>query len=102
MSVKIFNGEQFDLRIVIKIDGVDVTPNDVEKIEFNVGELQKTYPGEIEYDGTKSAYLFPLTTAETNSFKGNVRAQHRVFFNERFNGDVLVTEPQIIRVESYI
>ncbi len=102
MSLKLFNGEQFDLKISLNIDGKGITPNVVSKIEFHIGEVSKNYPGGVKYDEALGVWLFPLTSEETESFKGNVKAQHRVFFNEQYNKDVLITEPFTIRVESFI
>ncbi|MBP0989967.1 MAG: hypothetical protein J5874_02160 [Oscillospiraceae bacterium] len=70
-------GDQYSLKI--KGTGFDI--GDVEKIEFTVGNLSKTYPGQVVYDPSSEEFLFPLTQRETFGMCGRQPAEARIKFS---------------------
>ena len=45
----------------LPLSGSGFTLDEVELIEFVIGQLRKTYPGEVGYDEDNALFLFPLT-----------------------------------------
>ncbi len=76
-------------------NGLALTPTELTKIEFTIGELTKTYPEAITFDNSK--WYFPLTQEEAFNFEGGKpqTAQVRVKFE---NGDIIGTEAGIINI----
>lgn len=74
MIKPIQQGDQFYLPVVIKQDKVEITPENADDVKIKIGDVLKKYSlGELTYglyDTEKSAWLYPLTQAQTLSYKG--------------------------------
>lgn len=77
-------GDQYKLPIT----GAGFDLDDVEKIEFYIGGLIKTYPEDVTCDttGEDPVFLLPVTQKETLLFSSEVQCQARVVFK---SGDVI-------------
>ncbi len=96
MSLKIKQGDAYAVPLDILLEGESVAPEDASVIEVYVGDVRKTYPGEISYLDGK--YYFPLTQAETFAMAENsqVDVDLRVKFS---GGDVIgVTKKGVVVV----
>ena len=70
----------------LPLSGSGFTLDEVELIEFVIGQLRKTYPGEVGYDEDNALFLFPLTQQETYLLSGQVTGQARVKFKNAQGG----------------
>ena len=77
-------GDAFNLEIALSIN-ID----DVEKIEFTVGNLVKEYPGEVDYIQPNGLFLFPLKQEDTLKMQDAVKYQARVKYKD---GSVIATK----------
>lgn len=77
-------GDQYKLPIT----GTGFDLAEVEKIEFYIGGLIKSYPEEVTCDttGDDPVFLLPVTQKETLLFSSEVQCQARVVFK---GGDVI-------------
>lgn len=64
----------------LPLSGTGFTLGEVDLIEFVIGQLRKTYPGEVGYDKDTALFLFPLSQQETYLLSGPVIGQARVKF----------------------
>ena len=87
MSLKIMQGDQYAIVFTGTQDGAPLDLSKIEMIEFIVGKLRKTYPGEVTANDGK--FYFPLTQEETFQFKS---ASQAVQIRVKFTG----AEPVII------
>ena len=67
MAFKLKQGDAFVLPVKIRVNGADVPVEDVERAEFTVGEVRKTYPEEASFDEENGRFLVPLTQEDTFS-----------------------------------
>ena len=88
--MKIMQGDQYAIVFTGTKDGEALDLSQIELIEFTVGKLRKTYPGEVTTDEDGN-FLFPLTQEETFQFKS---AQQAVQIRVKFSG----AEPVVIGV----
>lgn len=88
MAIYIKQGDEYDIPIALELNGQTLDITAVEAVEVYLGDLRKTYPGEIEYDSENDRLLFPVTQGETFSMEENsaVPLDVRVRF---INGDVM-------------
>ena len=49
----------------LPLSGTGFTLGEVDLIEFVIGQLRKTYPGEVGYDEDNALFLFPLSSSRT-------------------------------------
>lgn len=77
-------GDAFNLEIVLSVN-----MDDVEKIEFTVGNLVKVYPGEVNYVQPNELFLFPLKQEDTLKMQDAVKYQARVKYKD---GNVIATK----------
>lgn len=86
MSCKktIMQGDSYPIYITMTYNGSPLDLNEVEKIEFKIGDLVKYYnsdgSGEVEYSQEEDAFIFPLSQTETLKFEGSQEYQARVKF----------------------
>lgn len=77
-------GNQFYLEVRSKDkDGNYLTPENVQKIQFNIGKLTKTYTrgsDKVTYNPERQSFLIWLTESETFDFENVVKFDVRVFF----------------------
>ena len=72
--------------------GEVITPDDVDKVQFVIGKLEKYYAedGVVQYDDDNKVFLIPLTEEETFAMKGTIKWQVRVLYPD---GSIDGTEP---------
>ena len=81
-------GDAYGIRIkILSESGTSITPSDVSEVEVTIGSLIKTYgSGDVTYDSTIDAWIFPLTQDETFKFRAaRAKAQVRIVLN---NGNI--------------
>ena len=72
MATKIKQGDAYALPIQIRLNGELINADDVEAVEFTLGEaLRKLYPGDVSYEAGDNTFYLPLTQADTFSFPAN-------------------------------
>lgn len=83
-------GNQFYLEFEISDEEDNVLDiNSVEKVEFTIGDIQKTYPNDTEYEDGKFKVF--LTQEDTFNLNGDVSVEVRVKFknNTVIGSDVI-------------
>lgn len=65
MAFKLKQGDAFVLPVKIRVNDVDVPVEDVERVEFTVGKVRKTYPEEVSFDEESGRFLVPLAQEDT-------------------------------------
>ena len=77
----IMQGDAYDVEITLKTeDGTVITPAIAEMVEFMLGKLRKTYPGDVVFDD--GVWAFPLSQRETQSMGGVKTMEARVKFSD--------------------
>lgn len=61
--LEIMQGDQYILPMRVKIDGETLRGDNVDRMEVSIGAVQKSSPGEVEFDGAR--WLVPLTQEDT-------------------------------------
>lgn len=99
MATKIKQGDAYALPIQIRLNGELINADDVETVEFALGEdIRKLYPGDVSYEAGDNTFYLPLTQSDTFSFpaNGSVSLDIRVKFT---GGDVIgVLRPETLAV----
>ncbi len=91
-------GNTYQLPIQVKSDnGTIITPNDVNKVQFIFGDLEKFYGdgGVVTFDNEINCFIIPLTEEETFAMSGNIRWQVRVLY---ITNQIDGTKPKIENV----
>lgn len=83
MGLKIMQGDQYAIPFVGKQNGEPLDTDTIEEIEFVVGKLRKTYPGEVMLDD-EGKFLFPVTQQETFAIQ---RSSQHVQIRVKFKGN---------------
>lgn len=96
----IMQGDNYAIPFTIKYEDEGeqyITPSIVDRVEFTIGSLTKTYPEEITYDSSAEKWLFPITQNEAFNLEGGKpeTAQIRVKFT---SGDIIGTEVGFINI----
>ena len=61
-------GEAKTVPVRVKFNDMDVFPlGNVDEIAFKVGDVRKTWPGDVTYDAEKQRFLLTLTQEDTLS-----------------------------------
>lgn len=92
----IMQGDEYGIRIgLLTKDGTAVTPENVTNVEITLGRFRKTYlDGDVSWDGEK--WVFPMTQAESFTFRTNVKCEARAKF---IGGDVIGVYVETIDVK---
>lgn len=81
----IMQGDELIIPISIKINKQPLDIDDIEAIQFTIGEITKVYrndeEGEVTYNPENQKFYFPLTQYETFSFNGPQECQIRIKFS---------------------
>lgn len=87
-SIKIMQGDEYDIYIKLRQDGVTLAPEIVEDVEVCVGtDIRKTYKsGSVAFDNQEKKWYIRLTQQETFSME---EGQHQVFARVKYNGTPL-------------
>ena len=89
MAIKIKQGDAYAVPIQVRLNGELINADDVEAVEFCVGDaLRKLYPEDVSYETGNNTFYLPLTQQETFAFpaNGSVALDVRVKFT---GGDVI-------------
>lgn len=83
--MNIMQGDQYNLTFHIMIDNEEVDLTEIDKIQFKVDGLLKTFvngsqDSEVTYDDDEHLFYFPLTEDETFNFSKNAICEIRVKF----------------------
>lgn len=74
-------GDAYSLAVTLTDeDGTTLTPNDVSKVEISIGNLTKTFPGEVEYDSENGLFRMFITETDSHSMRGILPTLVRVLF----------------------
>lgn len=88
----LLQGNTYELPIQIKDpNGNIITPDMITKGQFIVGDYEKFYPEEVEWDTNKKAFIVSLTEQETFDLQGTIEWQSRFVFT---NGQIDGTQPR--------
>lgn len=90
-------GEQYALVMRIEVNGNPIDLLNVEKIEFAIDAVSKTYPGEVTYNKELDEFYFPVTVEESSGWSGYVDYQVRVTY---VNENKLISPVQQLDVEN--
>lgn len=90
-------GDSYNLEIKVSNSNYQLNIDDVDKVEVFLGDMIKTYPGDVTYDEDRDLFLFPLSQEESFMFKPGktVTFDVRVRFQ---SGEVSGTQPQKVDV----
>jgi len=72
--MNIMQGDQYNLVFDLTIDDSEIDISIIDKIQFKVGDLLKSYSqegGEVTFDATQKLFYFPLSQEETFKFDNN-------------------------------
>lgn len=88
MSCKkvIMQGDQYDAYIYLTVDDEALDLKEVEKIQFQIGDLVKYYnstgESDVTYDEVHEVFVFPLSEDETLGFDSSQTYQARIKFKD--------------------
>ena len=97
MPIRIKQGDQYSVPILIRLNGEPVNADDVASVEFTFGSgLRKLFPGDVQYNSADDCFYLPLTQDETFEFpaNGSMSLDIRVKF---VGGDIIGVQ----RMESF-
>lgn len=84
----IMQGDAYYLPFKIKVENTEITPADVEIVEFSLGNLLKYYPGDVEYrNGAWQLYL-----SQQETFRMSTKSELQVIVRIKFPG-----QPDVVR-----
>lgn len=90
-------GDAYNLEVKVTNSNYQLNLDDVDKVEIFIGDMIKTYPGDVTYDEEKEVFLFPLFQGESFMFKPGKTVTYDV--RVRFkSGEVTGTQPQKVDV----
>ena len=99
MPIRIKQGDQYSVPILIRLNGEPLNLDDVAEVEFTIGnDMRKLWPQDVQYNSADECFYLPLTQAETFAFpaNGSVTLDIRVKFT---GGDVIgVLRPETLAV----
>ena len=99
MPIRIKQGDQYSVPILIRLNGEPLDLDDVAEVEFTIGnDMRKLWPQDVQYNSADECFYLPLTQAETFAFpaNGSVALDVRVKFA---GGDVVgVLRPEALAV----
>lgn len=90
-----YQGDEYSFCFKLEVDGNTMNLEDVELIEFTIGDLSKSWPLQINYDEENKVFLFPVTQEETFMFNTIEKYQARIKY---INGNVYGTPVNRINV----
>lgn len=83
--MNIMQGDQYNLTFHLLIDEQEIDLTEIDKIQFKVDDILKTFvkgseESDVVYDDEEHLFYFPLTEAETFKFNKNAICEVRVKF----------------------
>lgn len=83
MAIRIKQGDQYSVPILVRLNGEPVNVDDIAEVEFTFGDgVRKLWPQDVQYNSADNCFYLPLTQAETFAFPagGSVALDIRVKF----------------------
>lgn len=72
MAIRIKQGDEYSLPVLIHLNGEPVDVSEVAEVEFTLGNgVRKTFPQEVQYNSADGCFYLPLTQEETFAFPAN-------------------------------
>ena len=72
MPIRIKQGDQYSVPILIRLNGEPLDLDDVAEVEFIIGnDMRKLWPQDVQYNSADECFYLPLTQAETFAFPAN-------------------------------
>ena len=72
MPIRIKQGDQYSVPILIRLNGEPLDLDDVAEVEFTIGnDMRKLWPQDVQYNSADECFYLPLTQAETFAFPAN-------------------------------
>lgn len=72
MPIRIKQGDQYSVPILIRLNGEALDLDDVAEVEFTIGnDMRKLWPQDVQYNSADECFYLPLTQAETFAFPAN-------------------------------
>ena len=72
MAIRIKQGDEYSLPVLIRLNGEPVDVSEVVEVEFTLGNgVRKTFPQEVQYNSADGCFYLPLTQEETFAFPAN-------------------------------
>ncbi len=72
MPIRVKQGDQYSVPILIRLNGEPVDESEIAEVEFTLGNgVRKMFPQEVQYNSADGCFYLPLTQAETFDFPAN-------------------------------
>ena len=72
MPIRIKQGDQYSVPILIRLNGEPLDLDDVAEVEFTIGnDMRKLWPQEGQYNSADECFYLPLQQAETVAYPAN-------------------------------
>lgn len=83
MAIRIKQGDEYSVPILIRLNGEPVNVDEVAEVEFTLSSgIRKLFPGDVQFNSADDSFYLPLTQTETFDFPagGSVSLDIRVKF----------------------
>ena len=91
-----YQGDQYSFILKMEVNGAPMNLENVELIEFTIGQLSKKWPLEVQYNDERKEFYFPVTQQETFMFGTYEKYQARIKY---VNGEVFGSHVNGINVK---
>lgn len=82
--MRLIQGSTYEIPITLKVNGIAITPEDVDKVEIDIGRstIKKTYPagGGVLFANDIGKFVLCLTAEDTLALSGCEPIQAKIFF----------------------
>lgn len=69
MAIRIKQGDQYSVPILIRLNGETVDIDELAEVEFTFGDgTRKLWPQDVQYNSADNCFYLPLTQEETFAF----------------------------------
>ena len=75
-------GDQYNIVLKIEVNGNPINMENIELIEFTVGNLSKKWPLEVIFNETDKEFYFPVSQDETFQFENYEQYQVRIKYSD--------------------
>lgn len=101
MAMKIYQGDQYALPIIVKRGNQVQTPSSMNKLEVILAGMRKLWPGEIVYHEATQTFLFPLDQIESFGLEEDTYdALGRAYYSDgTISGWIKVGSIRVIEME---
>ncbi len=96
MSIKLKQGDRFALPVKIAVNGGALPVEEVEAVEFRLGEVRKVYPEDVTYDAETGCFQMPLLQEDTFSLPADDAVQFDV--RVKFRGGAVIGTQKVTMI----